>query len=79
MSIGQNIRERREALGKTQVWLAEKAGCLQSQISEWERDIGSPRTDTAVAIAKALRVSIATLTKSADADPLADTMPPEVA
>lgn len=74
MSIGQNIRARREALGKTQVWLAEKAGCLQSQISEWERDIGTPRMDTAVAIAKALRVSIATLTK--DDAALADTIPP---
>lgn len=74
MSIGQNIRARREALGKTQVWLAEKAGCLQSQISEWERDNGVPRMDTAVAIAKALRVSIATLTK--DDAALADTIPP---
>lgn len=79
MSIGQKIRERREAIGKTQTWLAEKAGCLQSQISEWERGLGTPRMDTAVAIAKALRVSIATLTKETDADAIADTVPPEVA
>lgn len=75
MSIGHNIRARREALGKPQAWLAEKAGCLQSQISEWERDVGlPPRIDAVVAIAKALRVSVATLTK--DDAALADTIPP---
>jgi len=79
MSIGHNIRTRREALGKTQTWLAERAGCLQSQISEWERGNGVPRADTAIAIAKALRVSVETLARESDADALADTLPPGAA
>ncbi len=52
--IGQAIRERREALGLTQVQLAEKSGLLQSHISKLEIGMHAPTKFTLERLAKAL-------------------------
>ena len=48
------VKERREELGKTQEWLAEKAGVSRITISEIENDKTSPRAKLALKISRAL-------------------------
>ena len=43
MSIGTRIKERREALGITQVQLAEKLGVSKGAIGNYETDANSPK------------------------------------
>ena len=48
------MRERRKELGKTQAWLAEKAGVSLVTISEIENDHTKPRAELAIKISRAL-------------------------
>lgn len=60
-AFGENVRVRRQALGLTQAELARSTGFDLMAISRWERGASSPRGESAVALARALGVSLADL------------------
>lgn len=58
---GARIRQRREALDRSQGWLADECGVLQTTVSRWEAgDIG-PTIDKQVVIARVLGLEWAEL------------------
>lgn len=58
MSLGENIRERRESLGMTATALAGEARVTIGAISQFEKNISVPNAYTFDAIAKALGVTM---------------------
>jgi len=60
-ALGQLIRVRREALGISQEDLAHEAGMDRSHLGAIERGEGNPAYGSLLAIAEALRVSLAQL------------------
>jgi transcriptional regulator with XRE-family HTH domain len=58
MRMSEVMRERRAALGITQAELARAAGVDQRQIRRYEADETQPTLSVAVAIAKALGISV---------------------
>lgn len=60
-ALGQLIRVRREALGISQEDLAHQAGMDRSHLGAIERGEGNPAYGSLLAIAEALRVSLAQL------------------
>lgn len=60
-SIGQKIRQAREARGLTQEKLAESLGVTQTAVSYWEAGRRAPDVDDLVAIAELLDTDIAAL------------------
>lgn len=52
MSIGENIRQRREAAGMSQKKLAEALGCGMTTLVGWEKDVNAPPGDKIVMMAK---------------------------
>lgn len=58
MGFWNNVLTELEYLGKTNKWLAEKAGFDASNIGRGIRLGSSPSADTAVRIAKVLNVSV---------------------
>lgn len=58
MSLGENIRERRESIGITQTALAGAAGVTLGAINQFESNIRIPNAYTFAAIAKALNVQM---------------------
>jgi transcriptional regulator with XRE-family HTH domain len=52
------ITAARLAAGMTQGQLAEAVGCMQKDISRWERGVYSPRVDVLAKMAEALGCSI---------------------
>ncbi len=58
MSLGENIRERRKALGLTQEALGEKLGMAPQTVSKWERDESMPDAALLPGLADALRISL---------------------
>lgn len=52
MSIGENIRQRREAAGMSQKKLADAIGCGMTTLVGWEKDVNAPPGDKVVAMAK---------------------------
>lgn len=63
MSIGQNIKNRREQMGITQIELSEKVGITQSMLCKIERDLNPPSFPTVVLIAEALNCTTDALAK----------------
>lgn len=61
MRIGENIRHLRKRLGLTQVQLAKRSGLSQSGISDIEKSVNNPSTETIRLIATALGVPISDL------------------
>ena len=58
VSIGQRIRQRRKALGMTQVDVAKLAGIKQSSLSDIERgETAALAADTLLGLCKALRTT----------------------
>lgn len=53
---GEAIRNQRETLGMTQKQLAEKVGCDQSAVAQWEKGATAPTVERQLAIAQALSV-----------------------
>lgn len=53
--IGKRIKDRREALGQTQTWLAEEVGVTQTTVSRWESGKDCPSRHHEPAIVRALR------------------------
>lgn len=51
---GRAVRRRRKALGKTQSWLGQRAGCSQRQISSIEQGETQPSLQMRLHIAAAL-------------------------
>lgn len=58
MSLGENIRERRETVGMTQTTLAGAAGVTLGAINQFEANIRIPNAYTFAAMAKALGVTM---------------------
>ena len=58
MSLGENIRERRETVGMTQTTLAGMAGVTLGAINQFEANIRIPNAYTFAAMAKALGVTM---------------------
>lgn len=52
MSIGENIRQKRESAGMSQKTLAESLESGLNTVSGWEKDINAPPGDKVVAMAK---------------------------
>ena len=58
MSVGENIRKRREKLGMMQAQLADKVGVTQSMICQMERGTKVPTLPLSMEIAAALQCDI---------------------
>ena len=54
--IGKRIKERRRALKMTQKELAQKIGCAEITVRQYESGRNAPKVDTRIALAKALDV-----------------------
>ena len=61
MRVGENIRRLRKSMGLTQVQLAKRSGLSQSGISDIEKSVNNPSTETIRLIAAALGVSVSDL------------------
>lgn len=75
-TIGRRLARMRRARGVTQVELAAKIGLVQSNVSDYERDVCRPNADMVLKIARLLDVSTDELLghrTSAKAPPLAST------
>ena len=59
--IGKRIKQCRKEQRISQKELAQKIGCAEMTISQYERGLYSPKIDTRIAIAKALGVNYETL------------------
>lgn len=58
MSVGANIRSRREALGLSQVHVAEKAGISQAMLCQIERGTKNPSLQVSMEIARILECNV---------------------
>ncbi len=56
MSFGQKLRSARKKRGMTQKELAEAVGAKHNSVSNWEKDLNRPDTDTIRRICDALGV-----------------------
>ncbi len=63
MSIGANIRSRREALGLSQAYVAEEAGIAQSMLCQIERGTKNPSLQVSLNIARILQCKVEDFTK----------------
>ncbi|MBI1760662.1 MAG: helix-turn-helix transcriptional regulator [Acidobacteria bacterium] len=66
IALGQNLRNRREALSLTQEALSAKADLDQTYISGIERGVRNPGFINIAKLAKALEISTAELCKGVD-------------
>jgi transcriptional regulator with XRE-family HTH domain len=67
--FGGRLKAERERAGLSQRELAELAGCHYMTISEMERGVGEPAWPLALALAKALGVSVAAFEPEASPPP----------
>ncbi len=51
-SLGEVLRERRQAAGLTQEWVAEQLGVSRQAVSKWETGSAEPSTSNLLALAK---------------------------
>lgn len=58
MTLGEQIRQLREAAGMVQVDLAAAAGITQGQLSQYEADLVRPKLDVLGRLADALGKSL---------------------
>lgn len=72
VAIGQRIRERRRALGMSQVALAEAVGVTFQQIQKYERGSNRISFSRLVEVAEALSCPLGLLTEGLDAAAPAD-------
>lgn len=66
MGFGHSVKEWRERRGLSQARLAELAGVDQPYVSNLEREKFTPTIKTAIALARALDVSLDELAASVD-------------
>lgn len=64
-----DIRSLREAAGITQKQLAEKMGCVKSNVTNWETGVSLPRTADLPRLAAVLGVTVDELLREPDAAP----------
>ena len=55
--FGNRLKEARKKAGLTQVELAERVGCFQVEIANWENGVRKPQEKTIQALAKILKVN----------------------
>ncbi len=63
-TFGDNMKRIRESKGASQADIAEAVGVSQSNIAKLEKEGGSPRVGTAMAIADHLGVKLSDLAES---------------
>jgi len=68
-SIGQRIRQGRQAAGLTQEALAGKCGVSRAAVAQWEGDVTRPSLDHLQKAAETLGVWLSWLTSGDDAPP----------
>ena len=61
MSLGENIKRKREEQKKTQEQIADALGVSFQAVSSWERDEYKPDTDKLIKLAEVLDVSVSSL------------------
>ena len=61
MSLGANIRQKREERKLTQEQLADKLRVTFQAVSSWERDEYKPDTDNLIRLSEILDVSVSSL------------------
>ena len=61
MSLGTNIRQKREECKLTQEQLADALGVTFQAVSSWERDEYKPDTENLIKLAESLEVSVSSL------------------
>jgi transcriptional regulator with XRE-family HTH domain len=66
MDFGKRLQELRTAAGLSQAKLAELSGSSLDSLRNWEQGRAMPKVDTAARLAKALSVSLDTLTGTAE-------------
>lgn len=66
LTIGQRIKKARQKSNISQLELANRMGKPYQSISQWERDIASPKYDSLEAIAGALGISVVDLIRDDD-------------
>lgn len=66
MTIGERIRERREALGLSMTALGKLCGVSRAAVHQWEAGDTSPKRATLPKVAEALKVSLAWLVSGND-------------
>ena len=69
MTLGQRIRERREALGLSQEQVAEKMGVSRQAVGKWESDDARPSTDNLLRLAALLELEVQELATGGSAPP----------
>mgnify|MGYP005765305223 CR=1 FL=1 len=58
MTLGQRIRERREALGLSQEQVAEGMGVSRQAVGKWESDDARPSTDNLLRLSSLLKMEV---------------------
>ena len=66
MTVGRNVRNRRQELGLHQSELAERAGTTQAQISRLENDKNNVSVDLLKRVSVVLRCSVNDLIETED-------------
>lgn len=66
MSVGANIRDRREALGLTQAYVAQQAGISQAMLCQIERETKNPSLQVGREIARLLSCTVDDLLRKED-------------
>lgn len=61
MSVGKNIRARREELGLSQVYVADHVGISQAMLCQIERETKNPSLQVSAEIARILECSLEAL------------------
>lgn len=64
MSVGANIRRRREKLGLTQAYVAEEAGITQAMLCQIERGSKNPSLQVSLEIARILQCKVETFAET---------------
>lgn len=61
MSLGENIKSRREQLKLSQEYVAEQLGVSRQAVSKWETGQSEPATNNLIQLAKTLEISLVEL------------------
>ena len=69
MTLGQRIRERREALGLSQEKVAEQMGVSRQAVGKWESDDARPSTENLLRLAQLLGTDVQDLATGEAAPP----------
>ena len=71
MSLGENIKQRREELKLSQEYLAEQIGVSRQAVSKWEKGQSEPTAGNLVQLAQVLEISLTDLVDPGKKEPSA--------